>query len=146
MEKNQIEHMMREVRREYEQRQGYKIDDNSRLNNYVQDRVALSNAFRPYSTLAMIGHIFGKDHATIIHYTKEHEPMMNTYPSYLVKYQLALELTQKISDRLALTPQIKIGRNRNLHNELRTIKRTIKNLQFFQQKIETTLGIKETHA
>ena len=138
--------MMREVRREYEQRQGYKIDDNSRLNNYVQDRVALSNAFRPYSTLARIGHDFGKDHATIIHYTKEHEPMMNTYPSYLVKYQLALELTQKISDRLALTPQIKIGRNRNLHNELRTIKRTIKNLQFFQQKIETTLGIKEIHA
>ena len=146
MQNTQIEHMMREVRREYEQRQGYNIDDNSRLNNYVQDRVALSNAFRPYSTLARIGHVFGKDHATIIHYTKEHEPMMNTYPSYLVKYQLALELTQKISDRLALTPQIKIGRNRNLHNELRTIKRTIKNLQFFQQKIETTLGIKETHA
>ena len=146
MEKNQIEHMMREVRREYEQRQGYKIDDNSRLNYYVHDRVALSNAFRPYSTLARIGHVFGKDHATIIHYTKEHEPMMNTYPSYLVKYQLALELTHRVSERLALTPQIKIGRNRNLHNELRTIKRTIKNLQVFQQKIETTLGIKETHA
>ena len=146
MEKNQIEHMMREVRREYEQRQGYKIDDNSRLNNYVQDRVALSNSFSPYSTLARIGHVFGKAHATIIHYTKEHEPMMNTYPSYLVKYQLALELTHRVSERLALTPQIKIGRNRNLHNELRTIKRTIKNLQVFQQKIETTLGIKETHA
>ena len=72
--------------------------------------------------------------------------MMNTYPSYMVKYQLALELTQRVSDRLALTPQIKIGRNRNLHNELRTIKRTIKNLQVFQQKIETTLGIKQTHA
>jgi len=146
MQNTQIEHMMREVRREYEGRQGYKIDDNSRLNNYVQDRVALSNAFRPYSTLARIGHVFDKNHATIIHYTKEHEPMMNTYPSYLVKYQLALELTQRVSDRLAVTPQIKIGRNRNLHNELRTIKRTIKNLQVFQQKIETTLGIKETHA
>ena len=144
MQDIQIEHMMHEVRREYEQRQGYEIDDNSRLNNYVQDRVALSNAFRPYSTLARIGSVFGKDHATIIHYTKEHEPMMNTYPSYLVKYQLALELTQKVSDRLALTPQIKIGRNRNLHNELRTIKRTIRNLQAFQNKIETTLAINES--
>ena len=144
MQNIQIEHMMQEVRREYEQRQGYEINDNSRLNNYVQDRVALSNAFRPYSTLARIGNVFGKDHATIIHYTKEHEPMMNTYPSYLVKYQLALELTQKVSDRLALTPQIKIGRNRNLHNELRTIKRTIRNLQAFQNKIETTLAINES--
>ena len=70
--------------------------------------------------------------------------MMNTYPSYLVKYQLALELTQRVSDRLALTPQIKIGRNRNLHNELRTIKRTIRNLQTFQNKIETTLAINES--
>ena len=144
MQDIQIEHMMHEVRREYEQRQGYEINDNSRLNNYVQDRVALSNAFRPYSTLARIGNVFGKDHATIIHYTKEHEPMMNTYPSYLVKYQLALELTQRVSDRLALTPQIKIGRNRNLHNELRTIKRTIRNLQAFQNKIETTLAINES--
>lgn len=144
MQDTQIEHMMHEVRREYEQRQGYEINDNSRLNNYVQDRVALSNAFRPYSTLARIGNVFGKDHATIIHYTKEHEPMMNTYPSYLVKYQLALELTQRVSDRLALTPQIKIGRNRNLHNELRTIKRTIRNLQAFQNKIETTLAINES--
>ena len=47
MQDIQIEHMMHEVRREYEQRQGYEINDNSRLNNYVQDRVALSNAFRP---------------------------------------------------------------------------------------------------
>lgn len=144
MQNTQVKHMMREVRHEYEQRQGYEINDNSRLSNYVQDRVALSNAFRPYSTLARIGDVFGKDHASIIHYIKEHEPMMNTYPSYLVKYQLALELTQKVSDRLALTPQIKIGRNRNLHNELRTIKRTIKNLQAFQNKIETTLAINES--
>ena len=146
MKETQIEDMMREVRREYEQRQGYDIDDTSRLNNYVQDRVALSNAFRPFGTLAKIGSIFDKDHATIIHYTREHEPMMNTYPSYLVKYQLAIELTNRVSERLAINPQVKIGRNRNLHNELRTIKRTIKNLQRFQQKIETTLGIKEAHA
>jgi len=143
MQDTQIEHMMHEVRREYEQRQGYEINDNSRLNNYVQDRVALANAFRPYSTFARIGEVFGKDHATIIHYTKEHEPMMNTYPSYLVKYQLALDLTHKIAQRMALAPQIKIGRDRNLHNELRTIKRTIKNLKLFQQKIEITLGINE---
>ena len=143
MQNTQIKDMMLEVRREYEQRQGYEIDDGCRLSHYVQDRVALANAFRPYSTFARIGEVFGKDHATIIHYPKEHEPMMNTYPSYLVKYQLALDLTHKIAQRMALAPQIKIGRDRNLHNELRTIKRTIKNLKLFQQKIEITLGINE---
>ena len=143
MQNTQIKDMMLEVRREYEQRQGYQIDDKCRLSHYVQDRVALSNAFRPYSTFARIGEVFGKAHATIIHYTREHEPMMNTYPNYLVKYQLALDLTHKIAERMALAPQIKIGRDRNLHNELRTIKRTIKNLKLFQQKIEITLGINE---
>ena len=143
MQNTQIKDMMLEVRREYEQRQGYQIDDKCRLSHYVQDRVALSNAFRPYSTIARIGEVFRKDHATIIHYTREHEPMMNTYPNYLVKYQLALDLTHKIAERMALAPQIKIGRDRNLHNELRTIKRTIKNLKLFQQKIEITLGINE---
>ena len=144
MENNQIEDMMREVRHEYEQRQGYTIDDKSRLSHYVQDRVALSNEFRPYTTFAKIGAVFGKDHATIIHYTREHEPMVNTYPSYISKYQLAIELTNKVSDRFAIIPQVKIGRNRNLHNELRTIKKTIKNLQSFQKKIETSLGINES--
>ena len=143
MQNTQIKAMMLEVRREYEQRQGYQIDDKCRLSHYGQDRVALSNAFRPYSTFARIGEVFGKDHATIINYTREHEPMMNTYPNYLVKNQLALDLTHKIAERMALAPQIKIGRDRNLHNELRTIKRTIKNLKLFQQKIEITLGINE---
>ena len=75
----QIKHMMLEVRREYEQRQGYEIDDKSRLNNYVQDRVALSNAFRPYSTLARKSERYSAK-TTQPSYTtaKEHEPMMNT--------------------------------------------------------------------
>ena len=143
MKNNQIEDMMREVRHEYEQRQGYSIDDKSRLLHYVQDRAALSNAFRPYSTFAKIGSVFNKDHATIMHYTREHEPMVNTYPNYISRYQLALELTSKVADRLAITPQVKIGRNRNLQNDLRTIKKKMKNLQSLQKKIETTLGINE---
>lgn len=143
MENTQIKDMMLEVRREYEHRQGYDIDDKSRLAHYVQDRCALANAFRPYSTFAMIGDVFAKDHATIIHYTKEHEPMMHSYPSYLVKYQSALDLTHKVAERMAVSPKMKIGRDRNLHNELRTIKRTIKNLKLFQKKIELTLGINE---
>ena len=94
MKMTHVKRMMLEARREYEQRQGYDIDDKSRLSHFVQDRVALANAFRPYSTYRSIGEVFGKD-----------------------------------------------VKGRNLHNELTTIKRTIRNLKLFQKKIETKLGI-----
>jgi|TARA_B100000035_G_scaffold195916_1_gene167353 hypothetical protein len=135
--------MMLEVRREYEQRQGYEIDDKSRLNHYVQDRVALANALRPYATYKDIGEIFGKDHATVIHYCREHEAMMNSYPSYMVRYENALSLTSRVSDRMAIAPKVRNVKSRNLHAELATIKRTINKLQKFQKKIEDKLGINE---
>lgn len=141
MKMTHVKRMMLEARREYEQRQGYDIDDKSRLSHFVQDRVALANAFRPYSTYKNIGEVFGKDHATVIHYTREHEAMMSHYPSYLLKFELALELTHKVAERMALAPQVRNVKGRNLHNELATIKRTIRNLKLFQEKIETKLGI-----
>ena len=143
MQNTQTKDMMLEVRREYEQRQGYEIDDKSRLNHYVQDRVALSNALRPYATYKDIGEIFGKDHATVIHYCREHESMMNSYPSYMVRYENALSLTSRVSDRMAIAPKVRNVKSRNLHAELATIKRTINKLQKFQKKIEDRLGINE---
>jgi hypothetical protein len=143
MQNTQTKDMMLEVRREYEQRQGYEIDDKSRLNHYVQDRVALANALRPYATYKNIGEIFGKDHATIMHYCREHEPMMNSYPSYMVRYENALSLTSRVSDRMAIAPKVRNVKSRNLHAELATIKRTINKLQKFQKKIEDKLGINE---
>ena len=143
MQNTQTKDMMLEVRREYEQRQGYEIDDKSRLNHHVQDRVALANALRPYATYKNIGEIFGKDHATIMHYCREHEPMMNSYPSYMVRYENALSLTSRVSDRMAIAPKVRNVKSRNLHAELATIKRTINKLQKFQKKIEDKLGINE---
>ena len=143
MQNTQTKDMMLEVRREYEHRQGYEIDDKSRLNHYVQDRVALSNALRPYATYKDIGEIFGKDHATVIHYCREHESMMNSYPSYMVRYENALSLTSRVSDRMAIVPKLRNVKSRNLHAELATIKRTIKKLHKFQKKIEDKLGINE---
>ncbi len=143
MQNTQTKDMMLEVRREYEQRQGYEIDDKSRLNHYVQDRVALANALRPYATYKDIGEIFGKDHATVIHYCREHEAMMNSYPSYMVRYENALSLTSRVSDRMAIAPKVRNVKSRNLHAELATIKRTINKLQKFQKKIEDKLGINE---
>lgn len=135
--------MMLEVRREYEHRQGYDIDDKSRLNHYVQDRVALSNALRPYATYKDIGEIFGKDHATVMHYCREHEAMMNSYPSYIVRFENALMLTSRVADRMAMSPKVRNVKSRNLHAELATIKRTINRLHKIKNKIEDKLGINE---
>ena len=62
----------------------------------------------------------------------------------MVKYKLALELTQRVSDRLALTPQIKIGnvKSRNLHNELQPSSARSRTYKI-SKKIEDNLGINE---
>lgn len=143
MQNTQTKDMMLEVRREYEHRQGYDIDDKSRLNHYVQDRVALSNALRPYATYKDIGEIFGKDHATVMHYCREHEAMMNSYPSYIVRFENALMLTSRVADRMAMSPKVRNVKSRNLHAELATIKRTINRLHKIKNKIEDKLGINE---
>lgn len=143
MQNTQTKDMMLEVRREYEQRQGYEIDDKSRLNHYVQDRVALANALRPYATYSDIGDIFGKDHATVMHYCREHEAMMNSYPSYIVRFENALILTSRVADRMAMAPKVRNVKTRNLHAELATIKRTINRLHKIKNKIEDKLGINE---
>jgi hypothetical protein len=135
-----IKAMMLEARREYEHRVGYDIEDDSRLQHYVQDRTALANAWRPYTSYREIGEVFCKDHSTIIHYCKEHEPMLNAYASYVAKFDDAVELTQCVAQRLAVHPKMKYGKTRNLHSELKVIKNTIKNLRQFEKKIELMLA------
>ena len=135
-----IKAMMLEARREYEHRVGYDIEDDSRLQHYVQDRTALANAWRPYTSYREIGEVFGKDHSTIIHYCKEHEPMLNAYASYVAKFDDAVQLTQLVAQRLAVHPKMKFGKTRNLHSELKVIKNTIKNLRQFEKKIELMLA------
>jgi methylaspartate ammonia-lyase len=139
MENTHIKQMMLDVRREYEHRLGYVIDDESRLQHYVQDRTALANAWRPYTSYREIGEVFGKDHSSVVHYVKEHEPMISCYPSYIAKYKDAVEITNRVSDRMAVLPKTKLGRTRNLHIELKTVRQTIKKLQEFEKKLEAKL-------
>lgn len=137
-----IEKMMRDVRLLYEKEIGYDISNQSRKSIYVQDRVALSNAWRPYTTFKNIGEVFGKDHSTVVHYCKEHEPMMKYYPSYNAKYDLALSLTQAAATKMFVAPNIKPTSKRHLRSELDIIKNTIKNLKVLEKKIEITLADK----
>jgi len=140
MENTHIKQMMLDARREYEHRMGYPIDNESRLQHYVQDRTALANAWRPYTSYREIGEVFDKDHSTVVHYCKEHEPMLSSYPSYVAKFNDAIEISNRVASRMAVHPKIKYGHMRNLHDELKTIKNTIKNLKQFQKKIELKLA------
>jgi len=137
-----IEKMMRDVRLLYEKEIGYDVPDDSRKSLYVQDRVALSNAWRPYTTFKNIGAVFGKDHSTVVHYCKEHEPMMNFYPSYNAKYDIALSLTQDVAQQMAIAPQVSTTSRRHLRSELDVIKNTIKNLKVLEKKMEIILADK----
>jgi len=138
-----IKQMLADSRKEYERRIGYEIDDNSRLNNYVQDRVALANAWAPYTTRLNIGKALSKDHSTIVHYVKEHDVYIKSFPSYPQKYNHAIEVTNKFAQELKIEPMIRFGGSRNLHHELMVIKKTIRNLQGFEKKLELKLGYNE---
>lgn len=135
-----IKQMLVDARKEYEQRIGYEIDDTSRLQHYVQDRVALANAWAPYTTRSNVGEALGKDHSTVVHYVKEHDVFINSFPSYMQKYSDAVEITNSLAERLRIDPIMRYGQSRNLHHELEVVKRTIRNLRQFQKKIELKLG------
>jgi len=136
-----IRRMMHEVMHEYQKRISYEIDHFSRLQHYVQDRAAIANALRPYTSYREIGELFGGlDHSTIVHYCKQHERMLQSYPSYGQKFNDAMQITRRVSDRMAIKPTIKFGSHRNLQQELMIVENTIKNLRQLSRKIQLKLA------
>tara|TARA_R100001440_G_scaffold719_2_gene2280 strand:+ start:1867 stop:2328 length:462 start_codon:yes stop_codon:yes gene_type:complete len=135
-----IADMLNEARIEYEKQVGYIMDDSSRLSNYVQDRTALSNALRPYTTLGKIGNLFNKDHSSILHYLKEHDAMMRAYPNYQLKFNTAMEVVNKIAERREIHPTIRYSSSRNLQSELNAVRKTIANMRNLEKRIEFTLA------
>ena len=136
-----ISAMMTECKVEYEKLNGYEIDAESRLQHYVQDRVALANAWRPYATYRSIGEVLGGfDHSTIVHYAKEHEGMLKAYPSYGKKFNDALSITRDLAKKMGMAPQLKHGSHRHLRQELMIVENTIKNLRQLSRKIQLKLA------
>lgn len=91
------------VKKEYESRLNIKVKDN-RLRDNVEHRAAVSNACRPFSTYKDLGKLWGRDHATVVHYRKEHEGMLRFSPSYRAKYGVALASVQQISLEMGVNP------------------------------------------
>jgi hypothetical protein len=135
-----IADMLKEVRKEYEKRLGYEMNDFSRLSTFVQDRTALSNALRPYTTLGNIGKLFHKDHSSIVHYIKEHDAMMRAYPNYQQKFNTAMDVVQDISAKRYIYPTMRESKSRNLHSELEAVRKTIATMRDLEKRIEITLA------
>jgi hypothetical protein len=134
-----------EVRRTYEEAVGCEIKDVSRLHDYVEHRVALSNALRPYATTKDIGNLFNKDHSTIVHYSKEHEPMMHYYPNYAAKYMTAVKITEDLSEKAGILPIIRSSSN-NIQSQIYLYLRTIAELQRRVKKMQTIIAGREANA
>ena len=93
-----------QVRAEYERQIGEKIDNVKRHRPMVEHRAAVSNALRPYLSYATIGTLFEKDHSSVVHYNKEHEPMIRFSPAYRNKYAIAVEVVNNVTRGLDIAP------------------------------------------
>jgi len=96
--------MFRIVRMRLEQETRKTINDISRMREHVEARAAIANAVRPFGNLDWIGSVFGKDHSTICHYLKEHDAMLQFYPTYANLFTIALRIVDEVSDEMGLLP------------------------------------------
>lgn len=126
-----------EVREEYENRIGEKIDDKIRLRGHVEHRCAIANAARPFCTYGAIGGLFDKDHSTVVHYHKEHEGMLLYQPNYRVKYATAMEVVSDISDKYDIVPIKHVNKDYvvNPRRRIDDIERVIFQLHQLRDKI-----------
>jgi hypothetical protein len=125
------------VREEYENRVGEKVEDTIRKRNHVEHRCAIANALRPFSSYATIGGLFNKDHSTIVHYHREHEPMLHFQPEYRRKYAVALEVMEHVCDKYDVVPIKHTGRDHvvNPRRRIEDIERVIMGLHMLRDRI-----------
>lgn len=87
----------------YEKRIGHRLEKN-RLRDNVEHRAALANALKPFATVVNIGRVLGRDHSSIVHYTKNHESYYRWSPEYRMYFYTAIECTRQVSDDLGQQP------------------------------------------
>ena len=134
---------IKRVKREYENRMDVRIDNNSRTHEHVEHRCAIANAVRCYTSLTNIGRIFGKDHSTIVHYNKEHLPLIRFYPSYRKKFQVALQVSNDLSREMGALPIMNAKEGVTLHQQLVIIDKTTYELNKLKEYLEDFVASNE---
>jgi len=104
--KNNIEHILTNMRIAYEYEMGEYLEPESRARHKVELRNALVNAARPYGTCMELAKMIGKvNHTTTIYIVKEHDVYHNYSPQYRRNYAKALEVVEKFARRHQLLPR-----------------------------------------
>lgn len=134
--KNTNINLIKRVMREYENRMDVRIDNSSRLHEQVEHRCAIANAVRCYTSLKNIGALFGKDHSSIVHYNKEHLPMIRFYPSYRKKFHMALQVTNELAREMRALPIMNAKEGINAYQQLVVIDQTTYELNNLKQYLE----------
>jgi len=131
-------HFLRNVKSEYERVCRYKIHPTYRGRPNIQHRCALSNALRPYAITAEIGRLFDKDHSTIVHYAREHEPMIKFHPEYLEKYINAVDITDRVAEEMQIYPIYRTD-GFGLYQQIYLYEKTIQSIENRIEKLKETL-------
>ena len=131
-------HFLRNVKSEYQRVCRYKIHPTYRGRPNIQHRCALANAMRPYATTSQIGEVFDKDHSTIVHYAKEHEPMIKFHPEYLEKFINAVDVTDRVAMEMQIYPIYRTD-GVGLYQQIQQYESTIKSIESRIEKLKETL-------
>ena len=137
-EQDRKSHFLRNVKSEYQRVCRHDIHPTYRGRTNIQHRCALANALRPYATTSQIGEVFDKDHSTIVHYAKEHEPMIKFHPEYLEKFINAVDITDRVAEEMQIYPIYRTD-GVGLYQQIQQYESTIKSIENRIEKLKKTL-------
>lgn len=134
--------MFRIARMRFEAEIKRPIDDLSRIREHVEGRCALSNALRPFGNLEWVGSIFGKDHSTVCHYLREHDAMLQFYPTYAHKFTIAMRIVDEVAEEMGLLPMHKTTES-GINHQIQLYTQTIVELQRRVKKLQSLAEVEE---
>lgn len=112
------------------------LDDNSRKRGLVYARAAFAMAFRCVAGPSLMGKILGRDHATIVHYSRLHFSLIK-YDDYNKLFEYAVifrETLFKKEDIPTMTHSDLIRVIKGLRQELREEKEKNQHLYIYKEK------------
>ena len=86
--------------------------------------------------------MFDKDHSTIVHYAKEHEPMIKFHPEYLEKFINAVDITDRVAEEMQIYPIYRTD-GVGLYQQIQQYESTIKSIENRIEKLKKTLVYKK---
>ena len=109
----------------------------SRKRENVYARTAFANAFRPVAGPSIIGKVLGKDHSSVVHYTKMHDELIK-YDDYKKLYEKALSHRKGVIEQDSLpfmSPDDLLAQIKVLRSQKAVLENEIKKLYIYKDQI-----------